>query len=109
MREETQAATICVYCKLPIKPEQGPSVQLMHLGDARAHRVSPHLTRIGHKPSQSSAGCRAWLDSARKHMHRIAVSPHAIVDVGSHPKNQLYRSCCCGLGTRASPLSLRFG
>ena len=33
MREETRPIVICVYCKLPITPEQRPSVQLKNGGE----------------------------------------------------------------------------
>ena len=36
MREETQQTTVCVFCKLPITPEQRPSVQLKD-----GHEVHP--------------------------------------------------------------------
>jgi hypothetical protein len=36
VREETQTTIICVYCKLPIKPEQRPSVQLKDGREAHA-------------------------------------------------------------------------
>lgn len=36
VREETQATSICVYCKLPITPGQRPSVKLKDGREAHA-------------------------------------------------------------------------